>query len=668
METIFKKIHEGLDLFNYYFTRHEASNNDSQREKLESDLKKEIKKLQKFRDQIKTWQGNDSLEATIAPQKLQEHRRLVEEAMECYKEVEKNSKMKSFSNQSIMLAAKDSGDLIITPEVEDALEFLSGVEEELNEQNETLDEEYEKLSQKKVRKNNMLQIEERKQELESFKAKNEFHLENIEAVVRYLKSGKVSVESVWTIQDDLNFYVESNQEPDFVDDDTLYDEIFKEAKQNSENNTLVSNGHPDESFDISMNGLEDTETTQSASEPATKRKGTSSASPAPLQEVTPPSEIPSKPTTNLTVKSKQTVGKSEADNSTPGFVTTLKPAAAPPKPAGALKWSIAAGGAAPKPEGSNGHIATEKSGAKQPGSLETEKRTPVPKKEYRPEEHASSELLSLLTKNEEYSPHLEVLKNSSLAPCEMELFSDLNLLRAPPGIQEFAVGYTATNRASSKCKLLVGGQNNSSISSFMHKTYLPRDYQEGLGLHQARLPMFLSKLQNYWNRIRASNLFNQLIKEVELLEHQKTTESAAMVNELTMVLFYGYYCGYMPLENIIAEFLLHKLGWAPYGMDDAAMNAESLGQYQYWFLQVGTSGVPEAGDFRVFDLSQWEIYVKYGFKFDPRLSKSGPAKSLFWRLVFSIYDSLIPMFTYIARLPHVTSKNSHIGFDIEFTA
>ncbi|KAM9921668.1 hypothetical protein OXX80_012104, partial [Metschnikowia pulcherrima] len=119
VETVFKKIHEGLDLFNYYYSRHESSTNDSQREKLESDLKKEIKKLQKFRDQIKTWQGNDSLEATIASSKLQEHRRLVEEAMECYKEVEKNSKMKSFSNQSIMLASLENGEHSLPPEVED---------------------------------------------------------------------------------------------------------------------------------------------------------------------------------------------------------------------------------------------------------------------------------------------------------------------------------------------------------------------------------------------------------------------------------------------------------------------------------------------------------------------------------------------------------------------
>lgn len=644
VETVFKKIHEGLDLFNYYFSRHEASNNDSQREKLESDLKKEIKKLQKFRDQIKTWQGNDSLEATIAPQKLQEHRRLVEEAMECYKEVEKNSKMKSFSNQSIMLAAKENGDLIITPEVEDAIEFLTGVEEELNEQNESLEEEYERLSQKKVRKNNMLQIEERKQELEAFKSKNEFHIERIENVVRYLKTGKVSVESVWAIQDDLNFYVESNQEPDFVDDDTLYDELFKEAKENSENNTTVTNGQPDESFDMSLSGLDETDTNNQVSETTIKRKNTSSASPAPQAEQPSQQEatIKSSTVSVLTPKGKQTLGKTDvAEATTPGFVTTLKPAAPPPNPVGALKWSIAAAGAAHQGETANGHALASPErtdNQKQPEVPEASKKAPAavaPEQGHRLDEsNASSELLSLLTKNDEFLPYLEVLKNSSLPPAELELFSDFNLLRTPPGIQEFAVAYSATNKATEGSKLLVPAPSDCTSSVFMRKPYLPEEYQTDnwATIPQTRLPMFLGKLQNYWNRIRASNQFNQLVKEVQVLEQQKTTDSAAMVNELTMVLFYGFYCGFLPLENILAEFLLHKLGWAPYGLrgdgDVAGQAADALKQVRYWLKQISTSEVPDVGDYRVFDLSQWEIYVKYGFKFDPRLSKSEPSKSL----------------------------------------
>lgn len=637
METVFKKIHEGLDLFNYYFSRHEASSNDSQREKLETDLKKEIKKLQKFRDQIKNWQGNDSLEATIAPLKLQEHRRLVEEAMECYKEVEKNSKMKSYSNQSIMLASRDKGDHDMSPEVEEAYDWLSGVSDELSEQNEKLDEEYEKLSQKKVRKNNQLAIEERKQELESFKLRNEFHMEKIEAVMSFLKSNKIAVELVLAIQEDLNFYVESNQEPDFVDDDTLYDELIKEARENYENNTVVTNA-ADDSVDVTLiNG--DTTADVSSSQvlehaaPAPAPKKASSASPVPAN-----TEIPSK-TDAVTPKGK--AAKSEfVDSSSPAFITTLKPASTPSKPVGALKWSIAAAGAAQNSDTSASKLATpEKSETKQPelskeSSAET-KPTPPSANGHsnKDESNASSELLSLLTKSNEYSPYLEVLKNSKLTAPELDVFSDLNLLRAPSGIQEFVVAFAATNKAVEGSKLLKKTTEYNVFTDLIQKPYLPKGVL-GQDADTIKAPLFLGKLQSYWNRIRASNKFDDFLLKIESLEAQSTTESTSMASELTMVLFYGYYYGYLPLENIISESLLHKLGWVPYGLStDADVVSEAPKQFQYWFKKVHSatddSLHSEVGDFRVFDLHSWEIYVKYGFKFDARLSRAAPSRSLF---------------------------------------
>lgn len=305
-----------MDLFNYYFQRHEASSNDSQREKLEADLKKEIKKLQKFRDQIKTWQGNDSLETTIAPQKLQEHRRLVEEAMECYKEVEKTSKMKSYSNQSIMLAALNDNEQEITSEAREAVDFLVEIEEDLQDQNEKLDEEYEKLSQKKVRKNNLLAIEERKLELESFKSRNEFHLEKILGLLQFLKAGKLAGELVMTIQEDLNFYVESNQEPDFMDDETMYDELYKEAKENHENNINVNGGAAEESFDLSLSNGHDSHeheaSTESSIPSSAKRKATSSSPPS--QDVTP---LTSQHSQDLPTKNDKTPKSKQATKSEP---------------------------------------------------------------------------------------------------------------------------------------------------------------------------------------------------------------------------------------------------------------------------------------------------------------------------------------------------------------
>lgn len=595
-------------------------------------MKKEIKKLQKFRDQIKTWQGNDSLEATIASLKLYEHRRLVEEAMECYKEVEKNSKMKSFSNQSIMLASLDNGENL-TPEVQETMEFLSEVLESLGEQNESLDEEYEKLSQKKIRKSNMLAIEERKQEIDTFKSKNEFHIESIEKVMSFLKEGKVAVDLIWAVQDDLTFYVESNQEPDFVDDETVYDEIIREAKDNSAKNVTVANGQDDAGDTSLLNGFEDLDSAApEAVTESTSRKQTASLSPAP-QEL--PQNTKTGPLAVATPKGKEKV--LVTDSSSPAFITTLKPASTPSKPVGALKWSVAAGG---HNSTSSPIVAKAATLVKPDEKIAPERQKDVKAVDNFPVKNdadASSELLNLLTKSDEYSPYLEVLKNSALPQCELELFGDLNLLRVPPGIQEFSVSYTASNKAKDAFRFLSKPEKYNPFGSLILKPYLPRGLYSTDAEPQFKPPLFVSKIENYWNRIRASNQFEQFLKEIESLRSQKTTESATMMNELTMVLFYGYYYGYLPLENIIAESLLHKLGWVPYGLrpEEGGLQTkpEQKKQYQYWFKPMDDAATveslsPESGDFKVFDLSVWEIYVKYGVKFDALLSRSGPCKSL----------------------------------------
>ena len=70
-----KKVAEGVELFESIYDKMQASTNQTQKEKLETDLKTQIKKLQRLRDQIKTWvASNDIKDKTI----LLENRRLIE--------------------------------------------------------------------------------------------------------------------------------------------------------------------------------------------------------------------------------------------------------------------------------------------------------------------------------------------------------------------------------------------------------------------------------------------------------------------------------------------------------------------------------------------------------------------------------------------------------------
>ena len=60
IDKTFKKIDEGIQGFDDIYEKIYSAGNATQKNKLEDNLKREIKKLQRFRDDIKTWAaGNE---------------------------------------------------------------------------------------------------------------------------------------------------------------------------------------------------------------------------------------------------------------------------------------------------------------------------------------------------------------------------------------------------------------------------------------------------------------------------------------------------------------------------------------------------------------------------------------------------------------------------------
>ena len=66
---------EGVEAFDNTYKKMEASTNLTQKEKLEADLKTQIKKLQRMRDQIKTWVASNDIKDKS---QLMENRKLIE--------------------------------------------------------------------------------------------------------------------------------------------------------------------------------------------------------------------------------------------------------------------------------------------------------------------------------------------------------------------------------------------------------------------------------------------------------------------------------------------------------------------------------------------------------------------------------------------------------------
>ncbi|EDO16143.1 hypothetical protein Kpol_1070p25, partial [Vanderwaltozyma polyspora DSM 70294] len=227
VDRVFKKINEGLEIFDTYYERHEnCTNNPSQKDKLESDLKREVKKLQRLREQIKSWQSSPDIKDKDA---LLDYRRSVEIAMEKYKAVEKASKEKAYSNISL----KKSENL--DPEEQerrDVSESLSQTIDELERQYDLLQVEIDKLTLlNKKKKTASAANDDKKEEYKKIQARYRWHQQQMELALRLLANEELDPQAVRDIEDDIKYFVESNQDPDFVEDETIYDSLNLQSNE-----------------------------------------------------------------------------------------------------------------------------------------------------------------------------------------------------------------------------------------------------------------------------------------------------------------------------------------------------------------------------------------------------------------------------------------------------
>jgi CCR4-NOT transcription complex subunit 3 len=142
--------------------------------------------------------------------------------MEKFKAVEKEMKTKAYSKEGLQLASKlDPKD----KEKAEMVEFLQHMNEELDRQVETIEAEMEVLqaNMKKGKKGNA--NAERIAELEDVTERHKWHIGKLELLQRALENANIETEQVKEAEEGIRYYVESNQEPDFMEDDTIYDEF-----------------------------------------------------------------------------------------------------------------------------------------------------------------------------------------------------------------------------------------------------------------------------------------------------------------------------------------------------------------------------------------------------------------------------------------------------------
>ncbi|KAF6831042.1 General negative regulator of transcription subunit 3 [Colletotrichum plurivorum] len=219
VDKCFKKVAEGVAEFEAIYEKIEQSNNISQKEKLEDNLKREIKKLQRLRDQIKTWAGSNDIKDK-AP--LMEHRRLIETQMEKFKAVEKAMKTKAYSKEGLASSAK------LDPQEQakaEASEFLSSMVDELEQQIETLEAESESIQATMKKGKSQAAKAERIAEIERIIERHKWHQSKLELIRRSLENGGVDTEQVTELEEMIRYYVSDGMNDDFAEDDEMYDDL-----------------------------------------------------------------------------------------------------------------------------------------------------------------------------------------------------------------------------------------------------------------------------------------------------------------------------------------------------------------------------------------------------------------------------------------------------------
>eukprot|EP00026_Physarum_polycephalum_P001544 Phypoly_transcript_01546.p1 GENE.Phypoly_transcript_01546~~Phypoly_transcript_01546.p1 ORF type:complete len:662 (-),score=147.61 Phypoly_transcript_01546:310-2295(-) len=275
IDKILKKVAEGVVEFDGILKKVYAATSSNQKEKYEGDLKKEIKKLQRYRDQIKVWITSNEVKQKTA---LVDCRKLIETKMEQFKACEKETKTKAYSKEGLGLQKHDN----------DALNqargwVVKGIDS-LKAQIDQFESELENIPARK-KKQESTRVEQLNTQIERHK----FHLNALEQILRYLDNERLSTDKVMDIKDSVEYYIESNQEPYFQEEEDIYDSLgvkirpVTDDKQDDDDDDMYSNGlgsgsggededlsdndHGDDVDDIATDDKDDNEDTSTPTPP-----------------------------------------------------------------------------------------------------------------------------------------------------------------------------------------------------------------------------------------------------------------------------------------------------------------------------------------------------------------------------------------------------------------
>lgn len=337
MDKCFKKIEEGVEIFEEIMAKMQEANSDNQREKFQDDLKKEIKKLQRLRDQIKGWQNSSDIKDKDS---LAKYRKIIEQRMEQFKDIERENKTKPHSKQGLI--AEDKMD----PREKEKMEAIEWLNLQIRHIQDEIDRTETKIEtllvpetgRKRAKgKEDAKKGEKEAEDLRKHLERVKFHLTNLEICMRLITNEQLDIKTVLNkLKEPIEMYVEAldpenDENPDELDPDDIYDELNLNSYIPQLGGVIV--GSIDEEKMFAENGIE-------------HGLKSSSGSPPPLTKE--PEEVKQRHLSEEVLKSSPktilaTPLKLSSQISIESTSLSSPPPATPPPPPGIPYNSVAAG-------------------------------------------------------------------------------------------------------------------------------------------------------------------------------------------------------------------------------------------------------------------------------------------------------------------------------------
>ena len=214
IDRVVRKVTEGISLFDDIWEKLHNASATNLKERLQADLKSETKKLQRMREQIKTWQGMSDIRDK---RQIDEARRNIEAKMEQFKACEREAKIKTFSKIGLSLPAKEDPEEMAK---EANRQWMNSAIDNLQQQREQCEADIEGGNSRRAKrgKGRGGDVEAGKERIVQYR----FHIAKLEQLLRMLDNDQVSAQDVEALQEPITHFVDCNQ-------DSSYDSIELEG-------------------------------------------------------------------------------------------------------------------------------------------------------------------------------------------------------------------------------------------------------------------------------------------------------------------------------------------------------------------------------------------------------------------------------------------------------